>query len=157
MGYNYGRQGQQPDASVLRSPRSCLRQEDTGTKDESDFDGSARHGSAKPRQAAPTLPAPVFASPQVAQAQVIIPAFRAAAGSAPTSGGVGLENFSSLAGRRGDRTCTCGYESAGEREGENNHAQTKRIYLNRAFGGDRYYCVIDGDLDAGTATGKGAG
>ena len=142
MGYNYGRQGQQPDASVLRSPRSCLRQEDTGTKDESDFDGSARHGSAKPRQAAPTL---------------IIPAFRAAAGSAPTSGGVGLENFSSLAGRRGDRTCTCGYESAGEREGENNHAQTKRIYLNRAFGGDRYYCVIDGDLDAGTATGKGAG
>ena len=94
MGYNYGRQGQQRDASGV--------------------DGSA----------APTL---------------ILPAF----------GGVGLENLFF--------TCTCGYESAGEREGENNHAQTKRIYLNRAFGGDRYYCVVDGDLDAGTATGKGAG
>jgi hypothetical protein len=28
------------------------------------------------------------------------------------------------------------------------HAQTKRFYVNRAFGGHCHYCVIDGNLDA---------
>jgi len=36
---------------------------------------------------------------------------------------------------------------------KNNHAQTKRIYLNRASGGNRHCCAIDGDIDAGAAAG----
>ncbi len=31
------------------------------------------------------------------------------------------------------------------------HGETKRIYLNRALGGNRHYCTIDGDINAGTA------
>jgi hypothetical protein len=37
------------------------------------------------------------------------------------------------------------------------HEQTKRIHLNRTFGGDRYYCAIDGNTDAGTTAGKETG
>jgi len=36
------------------------------------------------------------------------------------------------------------------------HAQTKRLYLNRTFGSDCHHCVIDGYIDAGTATGQEA-
>ena len=32
------------------------------------------------------------------------------------------------------------------------HARTKRLYLNRAFGGDCYHRIIDGDIDAGPET-----
>ncbi|GAI85627.1 unnamed protein product, partial [marine sediment metagenome] len=28
------------------------------------------------------------------------------------------------------------------------------LYANRASGGDRYYCAVDGDIDAGIAAGK---
>jgi hypothetical protein len=36
--------------------------------------------------------------------------------------------------------------------------QTKKgIYFNRAFGGDSYHCIIDGDIDAGFAAGKKTG
>jgi len=33
----------------------------------------------------------------------------------------------------------------------NKYEQTRGIYLNRAVGGNRYHCDIDGDIDAGTA------
>jgi hypothetical protein len=33
-------------------------------------------------------------------------------------------------------------------ERENRHVQVKRIYANRASGGDCHHCVIDGDIDA---------
>jgi hypothetical protein len=36
-------------------------------------------------------------------------------------------------------------------------AQGKRLHVNRAFGGDCYHCVIDGDIDAGTAAGQETG
>jgi len=62
---------------------------------------------------------------------------------------VGVENLSSL-------VPAVAQAQAKEME-KNDYAQTKRIYLNRAFGGNRHYCVIDGNLDAGAATGKGAG
>jgi len=39
------------------------------------------------------------------------------------------------------------------------YARTKRLYFNRALGGDCHHCLVDGDIDAGTAarkeTGKG--
>jgi hypothetical protein len=45
------------------------------------------------------------------------------------------------------------------REKGKRHAQTKRLYFNRALGCDCYYCLADGDIDASTAarkeTGKG--
>ena len=31
--------------------------------------------------------------------------------------------------------------------------ETKRIYVDRTFGGNFYPCVIDGDIDAGVAEG----
>jgi hypothetical protein len=37
------------------------------------------------------------------------------------------------------------------------HARTKRLYLNRAFGGDCYHRIIDGDIDAGVETGERTG
>ncbi len=37
------------------------------------------------------------------------------------------------------------------------HAQRKRLHVNRAFGSDCYYRIIDGDTDAGTTAGKAAG
>jgi hypothetical protein len=37
------------------------------------------------------------------------------------------------------------------------HARTKRIYVNRAFGGDCHHCLADGDIDAGAAAGKETG
>jgi hypothetical protein len=62
------------------------------------------------------------------------------------------------------------------REKGKRHAQTKRfypvrnknpqsgnwkisngLYLNRTFGSDCHYCVIDGDIDAGAAAGKETG
>jgi len=62
---------------------------------------------------------------------------------------VGLENFFSL-------VSAVTQVQAKEKE-KNNHAQKKRIYIDRALGGNRHYCIIDGNLDAGAATGKGAG
>ena len=32
-----------------------------------------------------------------------------------------------------------------------------RIHLNRAFGGDCYYCPVDGDIDARAGTGEETG
>jgi hypothetical protein len=40
---------------------------------------------------------------------------------------------------------------------EKHHVQTKRIYLNRAFGGDFHYCVIDGDIAAYAPAGQKTG
>jgi hypothetical protein len=40
---------------------------------------------------------------------------------------------------------------------EHGHEREKRIHSDRTPGGNRYYCVIDGNIDAGTATGKEAG
>ncbi len=37
------------------------------------------------------------------------------------------------------------------------YAQSKWLYINRAFGRDCHYRIIDGDIDAGTAAGKKAG
>jgi len=37
------------------------------------------------------------------------------------------------------------------------YEQTKSIYLNRTFGGDCHYRIVDGDIDAGTAAGEKAG
>ena len=34
------------------------------------------------------------------------------------------------------------------------YAQTKRIYINRAFSSDSHYCIIDGDTNAGTKSGE---
>jgi hypothetical protein len=34
------------------------------------------------------------------------------------------------------------------RQKEYNHEEPKRVYPDRTFGGDRYYCAIDGDIDA---------
>jgi hypothetical protein len=36
------------------------------------------------------------------------------------------------------------------------YAQSKWLYLNRAFGGNRYHRGIDGYLDASTKSGPGA-
>jgi hypothetical protein len=33
----------------------------------------------------------------------------------------------------------------------------KRFYFNRTFGSDCYYCIVDGNIDAGTAAGKETG
>jgi len=43
------------------------------------------------------------------------------------------------------------------REKEKHHVQTKSIYLNRAFGRDCHYRIIDGDIDAGDAAGEETG
>jgi hypothetical protein len=44
-------------------------------------------------------------------------------------------------------------------EKENRHAQRKRLYLNRASGGNRHHCGVDGDIAADIAarqkTGQG--
>jgi len=40
---------------------------------------------------------------------------------------------------------------------ENRHAQTKRIYINRAFGSHSYHCSVDGDIDACPESGQGTG
>ncbi len=37
------------------------------------------------------------------------------------------------------------------------YAQSKRLYFNRAFGGDSYYRIIDGDIDASAAASKETG
>ena len=42
-------------------------------------------------------------------------------------------------------------------EKEYHYEQTKRIYLNRAVGGNCHYCIVDGDIDARTPAGQGAG
>jgi hypothetical protein len=34
------------------------------------------------------------------------------------------------------------------------HARTKGLYINRTLGGDRNYCAIDGNTDAGATAGK---
>jgi hypothetical protein len=43
------------------------------------------------------------------------------------------------------------------KEKDERDAQRKRLYPNRAFGGDCHYRIIDGDTDAGTTAGKAAG
>ncbi len=43
-----------------------------------------------------------------------------------------------------------------DRTGRWLYAQIKRIHINRAIGCNCHYCPIDGDIDAGTAAGKGA-
>ena len=37
------------------------------------------------------------------------------------------------------------------------HGQTKRLYTNRASGGNCYHCSADGDTDAGFTAGKETG
>jgi hypothetical protein len=43
------------------------------------------------------------------------------------------------------------------KEKDKHDAQRKRLHVNRAFGSDCYYRIIDGDTDAGTTAGKAAG
>jgi len=43
------------------------------------------------------------------------------------------------------------------KEKENHYVEAKRIYTNRIVGCNRYYRVVDGDIDAGTGAGEGAG
>jgi hypothetical protein len=40
---------------------------------------------------------------------------------------------------------------------EHRHEQANGLYVNRTSGGDCYHRIIDGDIDAGTITGKEAG
>jgi len=37
------------------------------------------------------------------------------------------------------------------------YEQTKGVYVNRAFGGNCYHCITDGDIDAGITAGKKPG
>jgi len=50
-----------------------------------------------------------------------------------------------------------GLQKPSLKEKENYHAQTKGVYVNRAFGGDCHYRIIDGDTYAGAAAGEKAG
>ena len=43
------------------------------------------------------------------------------------------------------------------RKGGYSCAQTTRIYADRTAGGNRYYCVVDGDIDAGPSAGAETG
>ncbi len=43
-----------------------------------------------------------------------------------------------------------------DRTGRWLYEQIKRVHVNRAIGCNCNYCPIDGDIDAGTAAGKGA-
>jgi hypothetical protein len=43
------------------------------------------------------------------------------------------------------------------KEKENHPVEAKRIYANRIVGCNRYYRVVDGDIDAGTGAGEEAG
>jgi hypothetical protein len=40
---------------------------------------------------------------------------------------------------------------------EYHDGHAKGFYFNRAFGSNRYYCVVDGDINAGVGAGQGAG
>jgi lysozyme family protein len=49
------------------------------------------------------------------------------------------------------------YFSGFLRNGGFSHAQTTGVYIDRTAGGNCYYCAVDGDIDAGTATGEETG